>query len=115
MGRMKESAERADLFDLPMSIAARDEGIKQTVDNNPDFSAGLRAYVRALTPGWIGLAEDIRKGWPGAPPKTPHAWGGAINGLVSGGWLMKTGVRRPMTGKKSHARSTDEYRRTSKL
>jgi hypothetical protein len=110
---MKEAAS-ADLFDLPRSVAARDAGIKQTVENNQTFSDGFRAHVRSLPVGWVGIAEELRRGWIGLPPKTPHAWGGVVQGLVRGGWLELTGVRRPMTDTKSHARRTDEYRRTSK-
>ncbi len=65
--------------------------------------AGLR--------GWEGTGEDLRIALVpiiGEPHK-PNAWGALINSAIKSGYLTRTGERRKMRTKKSHARTTDVY------
>jgi hypothetical protein len=104
------------LFDLEASRKSQASGIKRVLNNNKDWARRVGIFIRVLPLGWKGIAEDIRILWSttgGDDPKSPNAWGGVIQGAVRRGELELTGERLPMTAKASHARLTDEYRRTS--
>jgi len=90
----------------------RDKGLQQ-VWREAWQRAALERVVR-LPPGWEGTGEDIRLHVLGTGlvlPHDPHAWGALINNCQIKGVLEKTGERRKMKTKTSHARSTDVLRR----
>ena len=102
--------DEPDLFDLPTSRAARDEGMSLVLDHDEPFAIKFARTVINLPRGWVGQCEDIRKVWPYDLPK-PQAWGAAWNAAKRAGWLVELPQRAPMTGIKSHARKTNLYRR----
>lgn len=101
-----------DLFDYAASAKARDIGLGEVLANNVKWSELIGAFIEGLPCGWIGLGEDIRRLWAGPPPSHPNAWGAVVRVAVARGLLVKTGERPPMKCETSHARLTDQYRRT---
>lgn len=103
-----------DQFDLFGGRAGRDEGIASVAANNREWMRIAIVVVHRLPRGWLGLCEDIRpyiEDVAGRPTR-PNAYGALIRECIKRGLLQRTGERRPMRWVKSHARMTDELRRT---
>lgn len=102
----------ANLFDYAASVKARDVGLADVTTHNAKWAELILAFIDGLPRGWTGLGEDIRKLWYGPQPDHPNAWGAVIRVAVARKLLEKTGARQPMSAVTSHARLTDQYRRT---
>lgn len=100
-----------DLFDYARSAKVRDIALDTVLRHNAKWSELVLAYIEGLPKDWVGLAEDIRRLWPGPPPDHHNAWGAITRIAVESGMLVQIGSG-PMTAEKSHARSTPRYRRT---
>jgi hypothetical protein len=101
-----------DLFDHAASQSARNEGMDITAKRNSEWLADYLAFVRDVLPAdWVGTGEDIRAIYTGHAPDHPNAYGAAICNAVRLGLLVKTGKYLAMKAKKSHSRSTPEYRK----
>lgn len=93
---------------------ARDEGMSQVVQTDEDT---LQWKPRALElipsyPGEDATGEDLRL-WLEpqlGPMHHPNLMGAVVRHALSQGLIERTGERRPMKGKASHARVTDVYR-----
>jgi hypothetical protein len=91
----------AYLGELGMFVVAENSG--RWFDKALEQVAKLR--------GWEGTGEDLRIALVpiiGEPHK-PNAWGALINSAIKSGYLTRTGERRKMRTRKSHARTTDVY------
>jgi hypothetical protein len=94
------------------AIKDRDEALRR-VDRRK-WRIAATAHVHAIPSGRCGTGEALRFHILKLmdPPHHHNAWGSFTMGLVKSGLLEKTGRYLPMTGPKSHGRSTAEYRRT---
>lgn len=103
---------QGDLFTAPAKVA-RDAALKQVADNSGSFMeiAGRR-FSDLFRDGECLIGEEIRARYEGAAVRPHHhnAWGALINQFVRLHRLRKTGRYRAMTGPKSHARATAEFR-----
>jgi hypothetical protein len=103
-------------FNLTASLEARDAGMIVVAANSGSWFDTALAFIERLPPGWTGLGEDIRDAVERSevgPAHSKNAWGSLIGFAKRRGLIELTGVRRPMRAVKSHARTTDEYRRVS--
>lgn len=90
----------------------RDEALKKVSDNaGGDWLAKAQIAVSKMTGEFTG--EDIRVHCEslGIRPHHHNAWGALTNLLLRRGVIAKTGRRRSMYTKRSHARSTPIYTR----
>jgi hypothetical protein len=104
-------------FDIHAARQARDKGMAQALDRDPDWKAGYRRVVQSIAPGTIVSGEDIRRlASPiiGEPPSS-GAWGAACGGASRRGLLQKTGNMVQPKAVKSHGRAIQQYVRTTKL
>lgn len=101
--------------DLFAAAAARDQALAQVQSHNEKWSARAIGYIRLISPGTILTGETIRERLVAASiePGDPHAWGSLIKLARHHRLIEPTGQYVPMQQKKSHARMTPEYRRTS--
>jgi len=103
--------------DLPLfaqsAEGARDEAIDRVVKNaGESFTAQVWAVIRAMPIGTKFIGEELRLRCLALGVEKPHhhnAWGGVMAQLPKSPLVEKTGVRRKMQTKKSHARETAEY------
>jgi hypothetical protein len=98
-----------DDFETPED--ARDLGLALVMEKAADWFEAACAHVANLR-DWVGTGEDLRLRLVpviGAP-HTPKAWGALVHHAIRARWLERTGERRPMRTRRSHARSTDVYR-----
>jgi hypothetical protein len=98
-------------FNLDKARALRDAGMALVVDHNPTFEAQFKRFIDHLPRGWIGICEDIRQGWMGVQPASPHAWGACWNAAKKRGQLVELPTKVSMTGAKSHGRRTNLHRK----
>lgn len=104
-------------LDLSASLAARDLGMITVEANSGSWHPAALQVIASLPAGWIGIGEDIRAAVVASDVGEPHsryAWGALINAALRKGLLELTGRRLPMRAVKSHARKSDEYRRSTK-
>ena len=101
-------------YDPAKSQAARDAGMNLVRANNASWLESVIGLIQMLPQGWCGTGEDVRRiAVPTAgQPKHHNAWGAVINVAIRRKLLVKTGRRLKMRFVRSHARKTDEYRRT---
>jgi hypothetical protein len=95
------------------AIQAREDALYLVMFGETMFAARVRAVVKRLPPGWIGITEDIRieytnRGYP--PPHHHNCWGGATMRLVRDGILIPTGGWRWTRTTPAHRRKAMEYR-----
>jgi len=111
------SADHPDLFDAAGSRAARDEGIALVTENAEDWMGRALVEIAGLPAGWAGLGEDFRAHVERriGPAHHSNATGALINNAARLGLICKTGQRRKMRLKRSHARETPEWRRVGAL
>lgn len=100
-------------FDLGKGRCARDDGMERIAANNREWAFFAMAELHKVPSGWVGLPEDL---WPVlierlGKPTRPNIFGYLISEAERRGLLVKTGRRRPMRKRSSHARMTDEYMR----
>ncbi len=103
-----------DAPNLPASIAARDQGLAQTLGHNESWSIRALNYIRLIPAGTILTGETIRERLTIAAiePGHPNAYG-ALTKLARHHRLIEpTGNYVPMHHVKSHARKTPQYIRT---
>jgi hypothetical protein len=107
--------KQTSLFDLIEARAARDTGMAQ-VSRTPTAATWKEDFIeriRSLPIGYAGTAEELRlKLEMPLPPGSPNLIGATINAAVRERLLTWTGRMRSPTNKKSHARRTQEWRRT---
>ena len=106
--------DQFDLFGGEESKRRRDEGRDRIAANNARWMELAMEAIAKVPSGWTGRSEQWRslvEAVAGKPTK-PHAYGALTSKLIKAGIIRRTGVRSAMTRKKSHARMTDEYRRT---
>ena len=103
-----------DSPDLFASIAARDQGLAQTLGNNESWATRALNYIRLIPAGTFLTGETIREQLiaAGIEPGHPNAYGALIKMARHHRLIEQTGLYVPMRQKKSHARMTPEYRRT---
>lgn len=97
--------------------AARDKALDKVAGNAGPWMDQCLAMVRKLPPGSLWTTEQMRLHFVnrcGLPiPHHHNAWGAMTRQARRQGWLAETGTWAHMTTKKSHARRTMVYRRTS--
>lgn len=101
-----------DLFDLTVSKALRDEGISRVSTNAGTFvERGLVAI--AGLPGGDYTGERVRAAMleQGIMPHHSNAWGALVKAAIRQRLLHPTGRFVPMRSKKSHAHTTQVYRK----
>ena len=100
-------------FDATQSRAARDAGLNLVHSNNSAWLDSIIFLIGSLPPGWCGTGEDIRRlSHNCGKPKHHNAWGAVVAVAIKRKLLTRTGRRLKMKSVRSHARQTDEYRRT---
>jgi hypothetical protein len=101
-----------DLFDYTAE-QLRDDALNQVRLNADDWFMDAMFVIVRLESGWTGTGEDIRfvirEKLP--PPHSQNVYGALIFNALRSGYIVRTGERRKMRGAKSHARTTDVYRR----
>lgn len=96
-----------DLF-KPTGRSLRDEGMALVDEHESEaWKDRARAMVRKLvTPGWVGLAEEIRFRLLDAGldrPHSPNCWGSLTMWLIRNGYLEPLDQHRHPSDPKSHA------------
>lgn len=99
----------ATLFDYAEARAARDAGMQLAAENSGDFVSRVLGVIRSLSGEVQG--ENIRAACldRGISPRSPNAWGAAINVAVKRGLLRKTDIFRPTQSVKTHGHPTVVY------
>jgi hypothetical protein len=114
MGRLSDHYLGGDLFDDTQSRERRDAGMAQVGSNNAIWMDSALTFIALLPLTWIGSGEDIRRIVVPkcGSPKHHNAWGALIRSAIQQRLISRTGRRVKMRAVRSHARQTDEYRRT---
>lgn len=109
----KDDDDQDDLFGWKKARAARDEGIERVLKKNEAWRRAYHAVVQTIPSGTILSAEDARR--KATPiigePTVYNAWGGAWQGVLRRGYVIKTGRMVTPKGIRSHGRAIQEYRR----
>lgn len=99
------------LFD---ALTERDLGMSRAADGAGSwYDAALDVFPSLPLPPTF-LPETYRElivQRIGEPPNSRNIFGVLTRELMRRGLIVRTGVRRKMIGAKSHARTTDEFRR----
>jgi hypothetical protein len=96
--------------------AARDEALKRVLEHSKVWAGQALAYIDRLDPGWEGITEDLRMVVDYSDIGKPHhhnVWGSLTANALRKSLFEPTGELRHMKTKKSHARRTPVYRRTT--
>lgn len=93
------------------AVAARDEAVTRVAANSKGFHPTALAIVSGMG-AWTGTGEDLRKIVSlQVEPHHHNAWGALILDAARKGLISRTGERRRMGERSSHARETDVWTR----